>query len=287
MSLESYLSQLSAQATHDSTGTFSLSLPEMLSRFSQSLLIDPSLAPLLIVAAALYLEARSLEVQAESTYIDYRLEMDEPDLQSPLDSRQSWLLLALAANRSNARRISLICPRQGQELSLTPEGQQLQPCREAHPRLTIRVEPAQKTEVLRRHCGLSPVPITLQGQPLQTPLAEAYRGRSMAWSEGVPALLRPPGPASLTTPLALFLAASRAAKPTWVAVIGGISYPFLLPQAPGVMGLFWCNQLSTDLALTQVIQDDAWNATIEQILAQVGRWVRFDNCDANQGLGQV
>lgn len=56
-----------------------------------------------------------------------------------------------------------------------------------------------------------------------------------------------------------------------MAVVGGISYPFQLPQAPGRVGVIWCDELRTDLSLGSVVQDEAWEGARREILRVCAR----------------
>lgn len=249
----------------------------MVTRFTGSLLVQPSLAPLFVVAAATRAGARQLDVEELAGRLLYRIQLAEPDLsgQPHLLSSGSarWLVLAMAAQ---GQACSLLCPEQGRKLSLQSGRCSLSTWTpgSADSDLTLEVSRPQSAPtlapLLRRHCSLCPLPVRLQGELLQKDLTLAHR-QAPVWSPEVAELFHPPGPAELDSPLAIFLAHSRAAQPTWVAVVGGISYPFQLPQAPGRVGVIWCDELRTDLSLGSVVQDEAWEGARREILRVCAR----------------
>ena len=280
MNLEDVLEQLQSQGQAESAGQFTLALPQLLDGLSRSLLLDPEHAPLMIAAAAVHAGARQLEIETRPGLVQYRFDMEEPDLSRPdLATRGSarWLIMALAAQRYHARQVSLLYPGQRQELRLTSSGHEVRPwVPNSDLRVTLQLIPNKNAppplEALRRHCSLCPVPILSRGQLLQTPLAKAYRGWPMAWSESLPTLLKPPGEARLRTSLAVFMAQTRVPIPTWVAVVGGISYPFRIPEARQRVGILWHNELRANLDLRHIIQEESWTQTLAEVHHLVAAW---------------
>ncbi len=269
MNLDDLLKGLAADGQLHSSGAFSLSLEQLISSFSQSLWVQPKLAPLFVVAAATRSGASQLEVQETTDRWVFRFHLAEPDLGGQVATQARWLLLAMAAQ---GQACELLCPSQGRKLSLRGRSCSVSAWKPepADVLLSLVVHRPGKstvlTDQLRRHCALCPLPLVLHGERLQKDLTLAYRGSPLAWSPGVPDLFRPPGPAELESPLALFIAHSRATQPTWVAVVGGISYPFQLPEARGRVGVIWCDDLRTDLSLGSVIQDEAWESARREVL---------------------
>lgn len=277
MNLESYLEGLTGAGEFNSSGSFSLTLDQLVESLSQSLWVDPQLAPLFVVAAAARVGARHLEVQSERGKVVYRLEMSEPDLSSQQSllseqghgSEARWLILAMAAQGQPA---SLLCPAQGRKLSLGSGACAVTPwkSKDGDARLSLEVSQSRGgppvADLLRRHCSLCPVPLQLAGTLLQKDLTQAHRGSPVAWSASVSSVFHPPESAGLDTKLALFLAGSNAPKPTWVAVVGGVSYPFRLPKARGRVGVVWSDELRTDLSLGSVIEDESWKKIQTEIL---------------------
>jgi len=263
VNLESYLAEVAGQGIFDSFGQFDLALPQLLDKLAHFQFPDPAHAPLALLSAAVSAGADRVEVEVAGPKITYRLALPEPDLNQP----QNPLLWALAANRGSARRIELRCPQQGRALLLTREGHQLVNRSPSQGDVTVHIERVKGCPdeglSLTRHCTLCPVPILLDGQPLQVPLGKAYRGRSAAWSASLPELFRPAGPALLKTPLSVFL--SRSAMPVWVVVVGAVSYPFALPEVGNVCGVLWSPSLRTDLGLTAVVQDETWHGCRDQL----------------------
>jgi hypothetical protein len=271
VNLETYLEDLNGAGELNSSGSFSLTLDQLVASLSHSLLVDPQLAPLFVVAAAVRVRARKLDIQSERAKIVYRLEMSEPDLSSQqnLGWDARWLILAMAAQGQPG---TLFCPTQGRKLWLGSGSCSITPWKAPQPDLGLTLEVGRRpgappvADLLRRHCSLCPVPLQLAGTRLQKDLTQAHRGSPLAWSESVSGLFRPAEAARLDTPLALFVAASAAPEPTWVAVVGGVSYPFRLPKARGRVGVVWSDELRTDLSLGNVIEDQAWKKTRAEIL---------------------
>lgn len=263
MNLESYLAEVVGQGRFDPFGQFGLALPQLLDKLAHFQFPDPAQAPLALLSAAVSTGAERVEVEVAGPKISYRLALPEPDLNQP----HSPLLWALAANRGSARRIELTCPQQGRALLLTRAGHQLVSRSPSQGQVTVHIEREKgfpnESLTLTRHCTLCPIPIQLDGQPLQVSLGKAYRGRSAAWSASLPELFRPAGPALLKTPLSLFL--FRSAAPVWVAVVGAVSYPFVLPEVRNVCGVLWSSSLRTDLGLSSVVQDETWQRCRDQL----------------------
>lgn len=243
----------------DSRGRFELTLDQWFDKVSQFQFSQPEHGVVAIVAAALRAGATTLEVSQEGSRVDYRLHLKVAELES-----LQGLLGALAASRGDTRRITLACPAHNRQFTLNEKGLQNEPL--AFPvepdqvlvRLQRKLSAAPEMTALARYCPLCPIPIRLGGTLLQMNLGRAYSGVCSDWSAAVPDLLRPSGPATLATPLALFLAPSRAKQPLWVAVVDGISYSFVFPEAGPRTGVIWGPNLHTDLGLQTVVRDQAW-----------------------------
>lgn len=304
MNLEAFLSEAVAAGEMESRGAFTASLALMVERLSSRLVVDRSLAPLVVVASAVGAGAGGVEILSAKRQLSFRLAMEEPPLPEGQDWRAAFeggsarhMLLGASVWLEHAASVSLLFPNQGRELRLSREGVTFEPSsRSPHPvELVVRgqVPDASALEVvLLRHGSLSSIPITLDGRAMQADLQAVYGAHGL-WSAAVPDHLRPSGDPSLPTDLGLILAPTRRAKPRWVAVVGGISYPFLLPELPGVQGIVWSQDLHTDLSLSGVVWDEAWLRVREQLLVQ-GRLAGFSServcprCAAETGrAGQI
>lgn len=277
MNLEAFLSEAGAVGEKESRGAFTARLTLMLERLSSRLVLDKSLAPLVVVASAVGAGATGLAIVTAKKQLSFRLAMQEP----PLPEGQDWgaafeggaarhLLLGASVWKGQALSVSLLFPNQGRELRISSVGvtfEHVRRCQDSV-ELVVRGEVPDHTALevlLLRHCSLSSVPITLNGKALQADLERVY-GPHGLWSAAVPEHLRPSGDPSLTSELGLILAPTRRGKPQWVAVVGGISYPFLLPELSGAQGIVWSRHLRTDLSLNGVVWDEAWLGVREQLL---------------------
>ncbi len=279
MNLNAFLAEAAAAGSAESRGAFTTSLEGMLERLAHNLLVDPSLIPLVTVAGAVGSGARRLDIRCGRKELAFHLEMDEPALPDSRDGTAALhgcsarpLLVAAAVWRRLASKVSLEFPGQQRRFQLTSRKTIFEPCAAAgqeRVRLVVsgRVPRRQELEVLLlRHAGLCPIPLSLEGRELQSALDRAY-GNAL-WSASVPAHLRPSGPPLLETSLPLLLAPADYPKPPWVAVVGGLSYPFLLPEAFGVQGIVWSEQLRTDLGLAGLAWDDAWSELRQELQRQ-------------------
>ena len=270
MNLEAFLARQSGVGELDSQGAFTATMTGQLDRMSDHLLADSGLAPLVAVAGAVAGGARALDIGWSKREVVFRFALDQT-----LPPATHHLLLAAAVWRRQASRVALVFPAQGRELVLTPRKVGWEPCPQATGDVQLsvvgKVPGRQALELqMLRHCGLCPIPLSLDGKSLQVTLDKAY-GATGAWSETVPDHLRPAGKATLEGELALVLAPTSQARPGWVAVVGGISYPFLLPEAGKLKGVVWSPLLSTDLGLGGVVCDRAWTQVRQQVLRQASR----------------
>ena len=287
MNLESFLKQATAEGDVHSEGHFTTNVERMLSRLSDSLLVDAGLAPLVVVASSVAAGATGLDILPGKNELTFRFAMEEPCF----SGEQGWtaafssgaarhLLLAAAVWRPHAGWVSVSFPSQGRRLVLTSEGLSLEAHSGGGLELKIRGTVPSRHELeqlMLRHCGLSPVPLRLAGKLLQSSLDKAY-GQNGLWSKGVPEHLRPQGEPALEGETVMLLAPTGRVRPSWIAVVGGISYPFLLPEAPGVMGIVWSERLSTDMSFTGLVWNNAWLQVRDELLHQAARVLQKGAC---------
>lgn len=256
------------ETRYDSSGRFQLPLDQWLAKASRFQFAQADHGPLAIVSAAVRSNANAIEVKVQGSRVEYRLHLPE----RPLEDFHS-LLGALAACRRHTRRIRLACPRQQRQLTMTDGEIEVGALTTTLPPGQVLIElqrttsEAPELSCLGRHCSLCPIPITLQSQSLQANLGQAYAGAKVDWSASVPELLRPSGNPTLATSIPLFVAATRARTPVWVAVVGGISYTFRLPGVQGRTGVVWAQHLETDLGLQSVVDDASWRALQSELLS--------------------
>lgn len=275
MNLDHYLEQATAGGIFESEGGFGVSPEKLLEKLGQHALTETSHGPLALVAAAVGAAADRLSVTTGPCLARYRMKMAEPRVETlqqmweePLSQRLLW---ALAVQRRSLLRAELSYPNQGITVVLTPEACKFS--RGSRRREQVRVElvrpepqPNLDNQVLQRHCSLCPIPIEIDGRPLQGNLIDTYRNRVLGWSSSVPRnLCAETG--DLDSSRALFLYSTRSRKPTWVAVVGGVSYPFLIPEIEGKAGIVWSEQLRTDLGVSRLVPDSHWESLRQDLIA--------------------
>jgi hypothetical protein len=276
VNLERLLGQARQAGTLHSRGQFTTGLAGMVDRLASHRLLDESLAPLLAVASAVAAGAERLEIatrRKELTF-DFAMKALDPGPESHAYAFEAGpsrhLLLVALAWRDRVDQVSIRFDGQGREMIMDRQLVEWKSCSAAEPGVQVRVAgkvpgASAMRALLVRHCGLSPVPLWLNGESLACRLESA----EARWSDTVPDHLRPLKEATLEGPPALWMSASRQSSPSWVAVVGGISYPFVLPEAPGVRGIVWSDSLTADLGLTGLVQDGAWSALRRELLQQV------------------
>lgn len=272
MNLDTFLGQAAEVGESDSEGAFSVSPQVMLERLAASLLVDLSMAPLVAVSAAVGAGASALDLKPARRGLVFSFSMLEPPLENGralYSGPARQLLVAAAVWKEQARKVGLIFPLQGIQLSLSPK-LELAAYRGQARTVQLMVEgktpPGQALlTLLQRHCGLCSLPLSVEGRPVSSSL-QGFCGDDAFWTCSVPESLRPRGEPLLESETAVLLARSRLAKPHWVAVVGGISYPFLLPGAGGVKGIVWSDRLRTDLSLTRLVQDSCWLDLRDELL---------------------
>lgn len=273
MNLNHFIETVRHQGQFESRGDFSLTLPRLLEKIASHGHEHAGLGPLALVAAGVGSGAHAINVQVKKRATFYRFEVEAPALGSFEELWQSLsgqrFLWAMGVQRGKVNQVSLHA--RGRQLSLTGDSYSFEP--DSQPGgfdqlTTVKVEGGPPVQpLLLRHCTLCPVPLKLEGNLLQVPLDQAHRGKEVWWSSGVPGSVRPPGKANLKSELGVFLYPSKA--PLWVAVVGGLSYPFTL-ETNGLSGILWSEDLKVDLGLRSLVLDKNWKRIRQHLLELCG-----------------
>ena len=126
-------------------------------------------------------------------------------------------------------------------------------------------------EMLRAHCGFSPVPIRVNGKVIQClpRLGECRKVWKLGEVEGdwrgTPTVQSLPGEGKFRALVGWSNA--QAWGSACAAVVHGVQYPldskvFGRPHSRGVL---WCDDLRLDLSLENVVEDDVWKARLNSL----------------------
>lgn len=246
----------------ESQGEFRLALPKLLDKLSESALTRPELAPLALIAAGVTSGITRINISQTRKGLVYHLVGEEPDLSSIHTVCDSLfgqrLLWAMAVQK--AKSVSVSSGRQRQRLILSGGSHKIEADCIGLELLTIEVKGsfASIYPLLLRHCPLCPIPLLLDGKQLQNPLPAKHSRVSPT----VPPLFRGGATTRIDSQLAVALGPST--NSVWVAVVGGLSYPFRLETKAS--GILWDDNLKVDAGLQNLVCDSHWERNRDELL---------------------
>jgi hypothetical protein len=297
--LEGMLDSLRAEGDYDSTGGFSESVAKTREKLEKFQLINPRLYVVNLIASAIGSGCRGLKVYCDSDdfvlsgdkalsrvkieELEYRLSAGVSD-----ESEREFAvaLQGIKALKPWKFRIEI----EGQRLNRVADGWESESVETEGFRIDVRERPSMATaakflsaatgavvadseqDLIVRHCNLAPVPIELNGAPLNRRLYKLQGVSPSVLQKGpgeVPLPLKGWFESGLETQESDYHAAlfhSKFLGPYLVVVVRGVSYRIPCEKVQGVQGVIYADHLSKDLSHVQLVEDGRFQKMIRQLL---------------------